>query len=338
MELQDKMVEIEMLFQKVARKGDYSFATLQSGLQVDDELLKDHLTQLGLMSDLFKIDTIQGVFSTLREYIPLNSQAISELLPQNVQSQILIENHFVTQSTNLDLEKIQVSGNEENDHPLAAIAVAEMQRSGKGRRAKEWISPLAKNLYFSFKYRFPQSSLEYLSTLSLRVGIVLLQVLQESGIQNAKIKWPNDIWVNGQKLAGILVESTFSSKGMDVIIGIGLNNHTDHQIQVLENHPTSCEEVLGNTLDRNLLVAKLTTKLLQLCEQIESRAESLLYLPTIWKECSYFYGKTVQLISDHGIEIGQEVGIDESGALLIQYADGSFKSHLSGDLSVRAYE
>lgn len=328
---------IEVLFQKVAKKGDYSLDSLQSSLQIDNELLQDGLHQLSLMSDLFTLDINLGVFSTLREYIPLNSQHILGFLPRELQSQIHVENRFITQSTNLDLVKISVVG-DAFSQTSAAIAVAEMQQSGKGRRAKEWISPLAKNLYFSFKYHFSQSSIEYLSTLSLRTGIVLLQILQESGIQNAKIKWPNDIWVGGQKLAGILVESTFSSRGADVIIGIGINNQIDQQIRVLENHPTSCEAVLGYALDRNLLVAKLTTKLFQLCEQIEKDSNSLLHLPSIWKEYSYFYGKTVQLISDHGIEIGQEMGVDESGALLIQYADGSFKAHLSGNLSVRAYE
>ncbi|MHC5225254.1 biotin--[acetyl-CoA-carboxylase] ligase [Ignatzschineria sp. LJL83] len=334
--MKEDMDIIETIFQNVSAKKEYSLDILKSMLGIEEAILRDNLDQLCLISDLFKVENEK--FSTLKEYIPLNSQEILGFLPKDLQSQLLIENRFMTQSTNLDLEKIQVAGNEECTHPLAAIAIAEMQRSGKGRRAKAWVSPLAKNLYFSFKYHFSQSSLEYLSTLSLRTGIVLLQILHDSGIQDAKIKWPNDIWVNGHKLAGILVESTFSSKGMDVVIGIGINNQIDQEIQVLENHPTSCEAVLGYALDRNLLVAKLTTKLFQLCEQIEKDSKNLLHLPSIWKEYSYFYGKTVQLISDHGIEIGQEMGVDESGALLIQYADGSFKTHLSGDLSVRAYE
>lgn len=168
--------------------------------------------------------------------------------------------------------------------------------------------------------------------------MVLLEVLQAFGINNAKIKWPNDIWVGGQKLAGILVESTVSATGIDLIIGIGLNNHQAQFLDLIGNQPTTCEALLGAPLDRNQLAAALAQKLYELCQTMANDPAALPNLQEQWLARSCFIGQRVCLISGEGQEIGQEVGIDESGALLIQYENGVIKPHLSGDLSLRPYE
>lgn len=328
---------IDRLFQYVSKRGEYPLSVLQSTLNIDAERLQDAITELCAISNLYHYDVESDILQTLVDYEPLDALKILALLPKAYQDQISIQRTFVTGSTNTDLERIRLSSFTAQESLLAAVAVTEMQRGGRGRRAKKWVSPLAKNLYFSFKYHFPQSAFPYLSTLSLRAGIALLDALNSLGIDAAKIKWPNDIWVNGQKLAGILVESTITMDGMDVIIGIGVNNQQDQFSEIIGNSPTSCEAVLGEPLNRNDLVVALTSRLYEICQQIVHAPAQLLDLTAAWKLHSCFVGKTVRLISDKGEEIGQEIGIDESGALLIQYADGSIKPHLSGDLSLRAY-
>lgn len=328
---------MEALFQHVAGRGSYSMSELQSALNIDENTLQSTIEELCSISHLYQYDAQMKTLVTLADYVPLDQRQILTQLPKDISDHVLMKCSFVTDSTNTDLECIQLRSLTQQGGLLAAVAITEMQRGGRGRRAKKWISPLAKNLYFSFKYHFPQSAFPHLSTLSLRAGIALLEALNSLGIESAKIKWPNDIWVNGQKLAGILVESTITSQGMDVIIGIGVNNQEDSFSEVVGNHPTSCEAVLGQPLNRNNLVAALTSRLYEICQQIVYTPEKLLDLKEAWKLHSCFVGKTVRLISDKAEEIGQEIGIDESGALLIQYADGSIKPHLSGDLSLRAY-
>ena len=335
--LEYKKSVIEVLFQHVANKGIYAVDELQAVLMLDQNEIIEGIQELCHLSDLFNFDEASGAFITLKAYQPLDSEKILNHLSADLKDKIIIQQTFVTGSTNSDLEKVVLGGDQAGLLNTLAISVTEMQRGGRGRRAKEWVSPLAKNLYFSLKFHFPQASLPYLSTLSLRSGFALLEALNVLGIDNAKVKWPNDIWVEGQKLAGILVESSVNSKGIDVIIGIGVNNQRDDAVSITGNYPTNCESILGSPLDRNELIAILTEKLYQVCYQIACRPEALPQLSKEWQTHSCFFGKVIRLISDKGEEIGQEVGIDERGALLIQYADGSIKPHLSGDLSLRAY-
>ena len=336
----EKTALLAAIFRQVSKKGSYHKDDLSALLNVEGDILGEALEELCSISDLFKYDSSLQTFETVVSYQPLDLYRIEQLLSKDLADNIFIKTAFVTTSTNTDLEKITLpeASTPQGFAGSAAIAVAEMQQGGRGRRAKKWISPLAKNLYLSFKYHFPQSSLPYLSTLSLRSGIALLDTLNTLGIETAKIKWPNDIWVDGQKLAGILVESTITATGIDVIIGIGVNNQQDQFTEVVGNHPTNCEAILGAPLDRNILIAALTERLYEICQKIRTAPETLPNLQEQWEGKSCFFGKTVRLISDKGDEIGKEIGIDASGALLIEYADGSIKPHLSGDLSLRAYE
>lgn len=333
----EEIALIEAIFQKVSKKGIYSKEELAALLVVDQNTLEEAMVALCAMSDLFQYDSFLQSFETVATYQPLGKLQIFHYLPEILHDKFLIKTSFITNSTNTDLEKVRLPTENDGFSDFAAVAVTEMQQGGRGRRAKKWISPLAKNLYFSFKYHFPQAALPYLSSLSLRAGIALLEALNTLGIDNAKIKWPNDIWVEGQKLAGILVESTITSKGIDVIVGMGVNNQQDPSMEVVGNHPTNCEAVLGKPLDRNILVATLAQRLYEICQKISSAPETLPNLQKQWESKSCFFDRTVRLMSDKGDEIGKEVGIDASGALLIQYADGSIKPHLSGDLSLRAY-
>ena len=335
---QEMVMAVESLFLIVNQRGRYPIAMLAGMLSQDETRIRAAVLRLCQLSNLFVFDEAENTLETIDSYIPLDSLAIRHQLPLALRQKVSISRFFVTGSTNSDLENIALTDANCDAGDLAAIAVAEMQQGGKGRRAKRWVSPLAKNLYFSFKYQFAAESLPYLSSLSLRVGFALLASLQTLGIEDARLKWPNDIWVNGQKLAGILVESTMTAKAMTVIIGIGVNNQQDQLQEIIGNHPTNCEAILGQPLDRNVLIGILTTKLYTLCQQISEAPESLEPLNTSWPDNSVFYGKKVRLISDKTEIIGTEVGIDDNGALLIQDEAGQISGIYSGELSLRAFE
>lgn len=338
--LHNDLFVTEMIFRHVKNGGQYSVDALHEALRnhyQDDRITResiiDGIQTLASVSDLYEYHEGPALLIVNTAYTPLNPITITSLLPADIAGKVDVRPCFVTVSTNSDLEKVVLK-----EQPyMAAIAVAEMQNGGRGRRAKRWVSPLAKNLYFSFKYHFPQTALPYLSSLSLRAGSALLTSLRALGVTKAQLKWPNDIWVEGQKLAGILVESTITKTGIDVIIGIGVNNQYDRSLEVVGNHPTCCEHILGQPIDRNHLVAMLGTHLYQLCHDIECNPSLLPDLMESWPDLSCFYGKTVRLISDSEEIIGEEVGIDHSGALLIKLATGEVRSLYSGDLSLRAF-
>lgn len=342
--------EDHQLYQQMLQQGDAPLLLRQKG---SEAIFQKALQYLSTLTDLIQVDLKAGSIIS-SGYQPLDLQRVSQLLPPALQGELCFVRRFITDSTNSDLQRplsywgeqyYQSLPNNLSEKVVAKIAVAEMQTGGRGRRAKAWISPLAKNLYFSFKYHFSHRSIPYLSSLSLRIGALLLEVLEELGICGAKVKWPNDIWVGQSKLAGILVESIFNSHDVEVIIGIGVNNQYDSELELVGNRPTCCELILGEPLDRNRLIARLSEKIYHLCESVEAQSyaleqgipvrEKLPDFTLIWPKISLLYGRRVQLISDRDLLIGSEVGIDESGALLVALPDGEIRTIISGDLSLR---
>ena len=96
------------------------------------------------------------------------------------------------------------------------LCVAEYQTAGRGRRGRQWLSPFAGQIMFSFYWAFdPKKSIE---GLSLVIGLAIAEVL------NVQVKWPNDILFDGRKLGGILVEIANHKNGMlNLVIGVGIN-------------------------------------------------------------------------------------------------------------------
>jgi BirA family biotin operon repressor/biotin-[acetyl-CoA-carboxylase] ligase len=107
--------------------------------------------------------------------------------------------------------------------PTGSVCVAEMQSAGRGRRNRRWVSPFAASLYLSLLWRSAAGAAE-LGGLSLAVGVAIVRSLRAFGIDTAGLKWPNDVLVDGAKLAGILIDVIGESTGpCSVIIGIGIN-------------------------------------------------------------------------------------------------------------------
>ena len=122
-----------------------------------------------------------------------------------------------TDSTNSALARLPA----EQCH--AHVMLAEKQTSGRGRRQRTWHSPAGGNIYLSLGWRFPLQAAA-LSTLPLVTALCLCRALDRAGLQGHGVKWPNDVLVNGAKLAGILVETQAVGSGpVLAVIGIGLN-------------------------------------------------------------------------------------------------------------------
>lgn len=272
-------------------------------------------------------DQLYPTIRTLKRYQPLDEAEIRSYLPQIINPQCYILNNFITESTNADLLRLNADF-AENIAPVA-IAIAEMQQSGRGRREKQWLSPLAVNLYFSLRAQFPLMAMALLPSLSVRVGIILLDTLRNMGLTDIKLKWPNDIWYQNRKLAGILVETKITAQGIIVVIGIGVNNHQPPTQSIpesqngLNNNPISCEELVGDPIDRNILVAALTTALYRLWQDVVKPDRNPMDITQIWPDKSYFYGQDVAIWRGNELySKGREIGIDRDGALLVQTEEG----------------
>jgi BirA family biotin operon repressor/biotin-[acetyl-CoA-carboxylase] ligase len=167
---------------------------------------------------------------------PLSALAISQYLSLEIREQLNIVVLDQTSSTN------DIVWQHINDGQLTPmVCFAETQTAGRGRRGDQWQSPATGNLYFSLYWPFVADLAQ--SGLSIAIGISLINVLKSEGIKDLQLKWPNDVLVNRQKLAGILVESRFG-KTQNTVVGVGLNFKLPTETQKLINQPaTSIQQI-----------------------------------------------------------------------------------------------
>ena len=128
-------------------------------------------------------------------------------------------------------------------------AVAEEQTAGRGRRGRSWISPPGENLYFSILLR-PQVEASRMAMITLLMAIAVTQSVRELHL-DAKIKWPNDVVVNGKKICGILTEMYQSAAGsFFLVIGTGINVNQKEFPEEVKKTAGSLALELGADVDR----------------------------------------------------------------------------------------
>jgi BirA family biotin operon repressor/biotin-[acetyl-CoA-carboxylase] ligase len=201
------------------------------------------------------------------------------------------------------------------------VCAAEQQTAGRGRRGKTWHSP-DRGVTFTTAFTLPLQASD-LAGLSLLCGAAICTVLRDYGVVEARVKWPNDILVDGAKLCGILIEVVGATKGSStVIVGIGLNYHRGDEISLIDQQSTDLFTLTGHPLpDRSLLIADLVGELLTRCNS--DVPSEVVKLSAQWHQ---FDALQQQLITcdDSGTHhvSGRGVGIDKTGRLLIDTASG----------------
>ncbi|HDK6605576.1 TPA: bifunctional biotin--[acetyl-CoA-carboxylase] ligase/biotin operon repressor BirA [Klebsiella pneumoniae] len=213
--------------------------------------------------------------------------------------------------------------------------VAEHQQAGRGRRGRKWFSPFGANLYLSMYWRLEQGPAAAIG-LSLVIGIVIAEVLQQLGAEQVRVKWPNDIYLQDRKLSGILVELTGKTgDAAQIVSGAGINLVMRRVESDVVNQGWISLQEAGVVIDRNLLAARLIKELrlgLELFEQ-EGLAP---YLPR-WEKLDNFIHRPVKLIIGDKEIYGISRGIDAQGALLLEQ-DGVIKAWVGGEISLRSAE
>lgn len=135
------------------------------------------------------------------------------------------------------------------------VVLAEEQTGGYGRKRTAWFSPQG-GLYFSII--LPKSKVEDLQTLTILGGFIVAKVIKENFNLEPFIKLPNDVWVNGKKVCGILTENVIVGKEVkQSVMGIGLNTNIDKFPDELENIATSLKIELGREVDNEKVLKEI---------------------------------------------------------------------------------
>ncbi|MGY0163628.1 bifunctional biotin--[acetyl-CoA-carboxylase] ligase/biotin operon repressor BirA [Edwardsiella tarda] len=211
--------------------------------------------------------------------------------------------------------------------------VAEYQQAGRGRRGRQWFSPFGANLYLSMYWKLEQGPAAAMG-LSLVIGIVMAEVLRELGADGVKVKWPNDLYLNDRKLAGILVELTGKTgDAANIVIGAGINlMMRNPDANVVDQQWINLQEA-GVTIDRNRLVAVLLGRLRAMLTEFELRG--LAPFIARWRALDNFIDRPVRLLIGEQTIHGIARGIDAQGALLLE-RDGVVTPFIGGEISLRA--
>ncbi|MGH8780746.1 biotin--[acetyl-CoA-carboxylase] ligase [Paraburkholderia sp.] len=256
-----------------------------------------------------------------------------------------------TGSTNADLmARVKALPRKPGALARPIVRVAYLQTAGRGRRGRPWYAEPGNALLFSVACVLPRP-LEGLAGLSLAVGVALVDGLRSlpltgSGPGQIALKWPNDVLFEGDKLAGILIETAWSTADASaVVIGIGTNvkgaDALAEKIGALQaSVPAQARGAAPTALSRALPTANLTDTLAAELNALEPAlqrfaVEGFAPFRQRWNGCHAYAGRDVVLI-EQGVEVARGVaaGVDESGQLLLDTASGR-ETIATGDVSLR---
>lgn len=201
------------------------------------------------------------------------------------------------------------------------ICIADVQTMGRGRRGKDWATPKG-NIAISLAFEYKEIS--RISQLAPRVGAEIARAFAPL-ISDVQVKWPNDVLVDGQKLAGILVESSISGNRAQVVVGVGVNLHINPTI----DGRSDVTSFMQHCLDAS--PSEVVDRVINAVNQAIPPNDTL-PIDELFAERDYFAGKTLKL--DSG-EQGTYQGLGQEGELLLR-TDYGLKAVWSVNTSVRA--
>jgi BirA family biotin operon repressor/biotin-[acetyl-CoA-carboxylase] ligase len=237
------------------------------------------------------------------------------LTPAIVGGQVLV--YKSTSSTN-DVAW-EYSRNAAND---GLVVFAETQSSGRGRRGNKWLSADSQSILCSILLMdFPVQP-ELMTTVS---AIAVAEAVIETCAVDARLKWPNDVMINGKKVAGILLESRPAAGANNYVIGIGLNVHQPKEFfdsTELLMPATSLDIATGNTINRNQLAAAVLNSFNRWLEIAKSNPKKI---ADRWSNLSTQLGTHVTLEYNQQRFSGNCIGVDPAAGLILQLDNGGVR-------------
>lgn len=213
-----------------------------------------------------------------------------------------------------------------------SLVIADEQTAGRGRLDRKWFTPKGTALAISLILRPTDGEKSHLSRIVGLAALAVADSLRTRGLVS-QIKWPNDVLLNGRKVAGILVESVWSGEEVDgLVIGIGMNvlKEAVPSADVLFFPATSLEESLGPHIERGKLLQDILAGLIALRSHLGS--DSFI---ASWEKALAFRGEQVQAEQDGSLITGKLIGLESDGSLRLVDEAGKSITVRFGDVRLR---
>jgi len=242
---------------------------------------------------------------------------------------ITVLSHETVDSTNSEAERELANGRE-----APFVVVAGQQTRGRGRFGREWYSPQVGNLYASFAFR-PQVAHQRIQTITLWLGLQVCHYLSTHYQVPVAIKWPNDILLDGKKLAGMLTEARIDAdRTRDLIFGLGLNvtEDTFGWPEALRQVATTLAMHTATPIRFNELAVDLVRVCVEGYEKFletDVREE----LAEMWTRYDFLKGQTVTWEEQGKRYEGIAAGLAEDGSLEVRVGS-EVKTLRSGEVSL----
>ena len=214
--------------------------------------------------------------------------------------------------------------------PSGVLILAEAQTAGYGRRGRTWFSS-AGSLTFSL-FLTPCQPVQTFPIVALAAASAVVSAVEKTSGVTASIKWPNDVWLAGNKIAGILSESAGSGDPYpSLIVGVGMNVNTTCFPPALGETATSLSAVCGQPIDRNALLRDFLISFSEGYEQIQQRRTFQL-MQRVRAACGTL-GQRVRIDAPGRVFEGLAEAIEPDGALRLRVGDGTRRTIRVGEIT-----
>ncbi|GAA0371972.1 bifunctional biotin--[acetyl-CoA-carboxylase] ligase/biotin operon repressor BirA [Bowmanella denitrificans] len=302
----------------------HSGEELGAELGISRAAISKHIKGLeGLGLEIF---SVTGKGYRLAEKLKLLEQA--EIAHHRSFADVPLQVLSVVDSTNTYLK----------EHPELHInggaCLAEAQTAGRGRQGRKWQSPFGASLYLSMYWAF-SGGYQAVGGLSLVIGVAVVEALQKNGVEGLELKWPNDIYLEGRKLGGILVEIEGQINDQShCIIGVGINTCLPEATGKLIDQPyADLSSHLAMEVDRNSIAVNVLDSLQLNLMRFEQ--DGLKPYLNQWDKLNLYRNRLVRMICGQNQFEGKCLGVNQDGALLVEL-DTGVKAFYGGEISVRS--
>lgn len=228
-----------------------------------------------------------------------------------------------TESTNILARDMAGSVDE------GTVVIAESQTGGRGRMGRKWISPEG-GIWLSVVLK-PRMQPLHAPRITLLAGVAVAKTIRNFGLP-AKIKWPNDVLINGKKVCGILTEIGAEMDSIQyVVVGVGIDANVDTETfpEEFRDSSTSLKNELGYDINRVEFVQKLLIELESL--YLKFQKEGFTSIIEEWRMMSATIGQWVKITTQSRIMYGEAVGVDSDGALILETGEGRLEKIVAGN-------